>query len=69
MSWYAKLVKDKENKDKYEEETIILKQAIFEINNLYSLFDGEFLIELKAFLENYKRNKMKINKNELEEKK
>lgn len=63
MSYLNKLKAEKQASEKYEEETISLKQAIFEINNLYSLFDGDLLTELKAFLENYKRNKMKINEN------
>jgi hypothetical protein len=53
MSFLAKLIKDKENSEKYNKEAEELKQAIFDINSLYSQYDGEFLEELKQFIKNY----------------
>ena len=54
MSYLNKLKAEKEAALKYEQETIDLKTAIFNINNLYSLYDGNFLKQLKEFIKNYK---------------
>ena len=55
MSYFNKLKADKEAKDKYEKEEFELKQAIFDINNIYSQLDGEFLRELQQFIKKYKQ--------------
>ena len=55
MSFLSKLIKDKENSEKYNKEAQDLKECVLEINNLYTIHDGEFLLSLQEFLNQYKQ--------------
>lgn len=58
MSYYNKLVKDRENREKYEKDVESLKEAIFQINTLASIHDGEFIQQLVKFIEPWKNKKI-----------
>ncbi len=59
MSFYQKLVKDKVNREKYEEQELLKKELIFKVNSLTSLHDGEFLTELDKFIVKFEKSKEK----------
>lgn len=61
MSYLSLLEQEKAAKDKYEEEELLLRVAITDCNNLFSLHDGDFLEKLQLFIKNYKIEKQANN--------
>lgn len=57
MSYFEKLKRDKENDIKYQKEAESLKIAVFDINSLYSIHDGEFLEDLLELIKKWKKIK------------
>lgn len=60
MSYLQLLHQQKVDREKYEQEERELREAITECNNLFSLHDGDFLIKLKKFINDYKDQKQHI---------
>ena len=59
MSYYRLLQQQKKAQEKYEKEALLLKEQVLEINNLYTLYDGDYLDKLKTFNEVYKKQQEK----------
>jgi len=57
MSYLNILEIERKNREKYEQEDLLLRTAITECNSLYSLHDGDFLEKLQLFIKNYKNEK------------
>ena len=57
MSYYEKLKRDKENDIKFDMESRLIKECIFEISSLYAVHDGEFAADLANFIKKWKEKK------------
>lgn len=54
MSYLKVLIKDKENREKYEQQRLELKYIVMDIETIYNKYDGEYLEKLKKFNEEWK---------------
>lgn len=54
MSYLSMIIKQKKERDKYEEEQVDFKGIIMDMELLYQEFDGDFLTELKEFINKWK---------------
>lgn len=59
MTYLSLLESQKKEREKFEQEEHQLKKAITECNSLFSLHDGDFLIKLQEFINNYKKENSK----------
>lgn len=57
MSYLNMLKEQKQAREEYEQDTIDLKKEVLRINDLHTLYDGDFLRELKKFINEYQSNK------------
>jgi len=54
MSYLQKLIQDKKNREKWEKEQELLKACITDINQIFSIKDGEFVQDLSQFVNKWK---------------
>lgn len=59
MTYLQQLQAEKEAREHYERDSRKLKELILKINDMHTVYDGEFLTDLENFITKFKPNRKK----------